>query len=725
MRKEGVIYTAGLARLSGEIMRFVLAALIAAALASADANACSCIQQSREESFRGADLVFDGVIERIDVAAGSWDVDYTDELSDRDLAAAASELIGRAATFRVEREIKGVGETMRVVHYDIEIGGNCGKSFETGKRYRVFAYGSAGRWTTSSCTFTTELLLAAKDRNYRAVTEAEAFAKANPNDPVARWRPDRIRSEIDDEYFYQSYLMRVGVADDDGLAAIGRAFAVAFENEDFDRANAISEKAVERFGGDADAHMMQAKTLREREKVTEALTAAERALSLDPDDLDARDEAERLRFIVKGEATPGRRDYRGLFARKLDARNCVAPRADFSDGAFGEADFAGATLDGARFRRVVATKIFFDKARLKNARFDEAGGYRNELAWRKRVNGFSASFAGADLRGAAFAGANVSGADFTNADLRGADFSKASLEDMTFDGAKLDGARFAGAEFYRTRMDGADVGGADFAGAEAVNISWRGVDLRRAGLEGADVRGGVIDCGTRLPRGFNLGGTGLIPELAFCGNKAQIRDFSSVKWPYFLRLQKFDLGGANFSKGEFKDADFRGAQLKGADFSRSSGSAAFAGANLTGASFRDATIRPRFAAPKDEKSEFGDTVLEETDFSGAELEAEYFLSGGDDEPAFSPDISTAKFDGAKLSCNADGYEFDIETYDDFVADGDADAGFGLSDPAFLKQERDRALKGLAAEGALVRYLAVRWPTMVFDEACRSYLDEAE
>lgn len=710
-------------KLAGEIMRFILAITGAAATLFSSAHACSCGAQTREAAFRNAGLVFDGVIERIDVAAGGQDEVEDNDYADPGLAAAVSDLVGRAATFRVEREIKGVGEATRVIRYNIETGGNCGMSFETGKRYRVFASATALGWVTGACDFTTELLLAPDARDFRAVAAAEAYAKANPNDPVARWRPDRIRSEIDDEYFIRAYLDSVDIAPEGGLPAVERAFLIAFGQQDFERADAISAIGVAQFGDKADAHLLRAKALREREIFGEALAAAERALSLDPDSLDARDEAERLHLVVNGEAAPGRRDYRELFARTLNARRIAAPRADFSDSAFGEADFSDATLDGARFRRVVAGNIVFDNAKLRNSRFDRAGGARNELASQKRISGFSARFAEADLRGADFTLAMMTAGDFTGADLRGADFTKASLEQATFDGAKLDGARFAGAKFYRARMDGAEVGGADFADASAVNISWRGVDLRRASLKGADLRGGVIDCGTRLPRDFAVAGTGLIPERAVCDRKKQNRDFSGVEWPYFFGAEGFDLRSADFSKGVFEEANFRNANLKGADFSRVSGGAKFEGADLSRASFRGAAVGAAFGAIVDrQKKTYADAILGGADFSGATLEAAGFLSHLNAKPQFAIDLSSANFDGAQLSCAAESLRGDIEDADEFDANPDYEAGAFARRGAFLRRQRDYARAYLAAEGELMRYLAARKPAVKFHESCAVHFE---
>lgn len=703
-------------------MRLLMTAAALVAIGLDAAHACSCGGQTREEAFRGAYLLFEGIVETIEIRPGGHD-----ELSDDpEVSAETYQIVGRVATFRVEREIKGVGEATRAVDYNIETGGNCGMAFEIGKRYRVFAYGYDGRWGTGSCSHTIELLLAPNERNYSALDKAETEAAAHPEDPTAGWRLERIRSEIDDDYFFDDYLRKVEIGEGADLDRVAAAFRTAFEAQDFERAEALARRAVAGNDGEPDANLMLAMALREREQFVEALAAAERALALDPGSLEARDEAERLRFLVRGEAAPGRRDYRKLYAKSLDARKCVAPRADFSDSAFGEADFSNAMLEGARFRRLVAGKASFNGARLAGARFDRAGVY-GDFARSKGVYGFHADLTGADLRRASFAGAKFSSANFANADLRDADFTRATIQEAQFTGARIAGARFSGAKFYTTRMDRAQLGVADFSQAKAVNISWRGVDMRRAKLDGADLNGGIIDCETKLPREFALKGSGLIPEQPVCGRKAQNRDFSGLKWPMFLRLKGFDLKGADFSGGEFDDAEFQNANLSGADFSGAQGNAAFSGADLSGASFRGASIRPLFTAFTDyEKRDYSDAVLDGVDFSDAQLDATVFLTGEEKTPRFSIDLSTAIFERAHISCKAEMYRDGISDYDE----AQKETPFWLKDAsaedrarwlAGLKRDAEAARNYLQAEGEVVRHLAERWPTIEFEGECFGYL----
>lgn len=698
-------------------MRLLATVLAACAALGFDAAlACSCGDLTREEAFKGADLLFDGIVEAIDVRPGGQD-----DLDDRAGEMAEDNLIvGRAATFRVEREIKGAGEATRVVDYNIETGGNCGMSFEIGKRYRVYAYGYEGRWSTDSCTATAELLLAPDERSYDALEEAERRARMRPDDMDARRRVDRIRWEIYDEHFFRTYLMDVAVDDDATLDRFEDAFARAFDVNDFERAEALARRAVTGFADESIASLMLAKALREREKLDEALIAAERAHALDPGDIDAQDIVERLRFVVRGETTPGRRDYRMIYAKKLDARKCVAPKADFSGCAFGEADFSDASLAGARFKGVVAEKILFNGARLAGARFDRAGE-GGEFARSKPVRGFKAAFAAADLRATSFSKAYFSTADFSSADLRDSDFSGATVQAADFSGARLSGARFPGAKFYETKMDHALLGDADFAGSSAVNISWRGADMRLAKLAGADLAGGIIDCETKLPRGFSMKGSGLIPEKPVCGRKPQTRDFSGVKWPMFLRLQGVDLERADFSGGKFDGGEFQNADLSSADFSETKGYAIFSGANLTGASFRNASIRPRFTAFTDyEGRSYGDAILANVDFSGARMEAGAFLSEKGIDARFDFDLSTAKFAGAHLICEADRHRRQISELAEFEADPQEPRYGRKNWGVVLKRRAEQSVAYLEAEGAVIRFIADKWPTATFGPECAGY-----
>lgn len=703
-------------------MRLLATVLAACAALGFDAAlACSCGSQTRKEAFKGVDLLFEGIVQAIEVRAGDQD-----ELSGwSEVAADENSIVGRAATFRVEREIKGVGEATRVVDYNIETGGNCGMSFEFGKRYRVYAYEYDGRWITSSCSVTAELLLAPDERNYDALEEAERRARMRPDDLDAQWRVDRIRWEIDDEYFFRTYLLNVAVDDDATLDRFENAFARAFDVNDFERAEALARRAVMGFADESIASLMLAKALREREKLDEALIAAERAHALDPGDIDAQDIAERLRFVVRGETTPGRRDYRVIYAKKLDARKCVAPKADFSDSAFGEADFSDASLIGARFKGVVAEKILFNGAKLPGARFDRAGK-GGEFARSKRVNGFNAEFNAADLRATSFSKAYFSTADFSSADLRDSDFSGATVQAADFTGARLSGARFPGVKFYGTKMDHALLGDADFAGSSAVNISWRGADLRLAGLAGADLAGGIIDCESKLPRGFSMKGSGLIPEKPVCGRKSQSRDFSGVKWPMFLRLQGFDLERADFSDGEFDDGEFQNADLTGADFSETKGYAIFSGADLSGASFRKASMRAKFAPFTDvDGRSFASANLRDTDFSGARMEADTFLSSDGVGIRFDLDLSTAKFAGAHLICEADRHRRQISDLAEFDANPQEPKYGRKNWGVVLKRRADQSVAYLEAEGALIRFIADKWPTATFGPECAGYSKAAD
>lgn len=704
-------------------MRFLIAAAAMVVAFGADAaRACSCGDGTFKEIFRQTDLVFEGVVTGIEISPGWQDEGKAPE----DDGGAVRPIIGRVANFRVERSIKGASEAMHDIAYNIATGGNCGMSFEIGKRYRVFAYEDDGRFSTSDCSPTIELSFALDEDKEGALAEAERLAAANPDDPVAAWRPDAIRSEIAEDAFYEVYLNKVTLGEDADLDRMAAAFDAAIDVLDVSRAEEIARRAAATFPEEALASLMLARALRERDQLDAALVAAEQAFTLDPGDIAVRDEAERLRFLVRGEATPGRRDYRELYAKKLDARNCQAPKADFSGSAFVEADFSGAMLDGARFRRLAADNATFDKASLIGARFDEAGT-RTEFAWEKNISGFKATFIGANLRGSSFRKAEIDAGKFDDADLRDANFTDATIQGTQFKDAQLTGARFGGAEFYSAMFSGSRIGAADFSGARAVNVSWRGADLSRARLNGADLRGGVIDCATKTPRGFSIKGTGLIPETPTCQNEAQNRDFSDVEWPIFLRLGGFDLKGANFSGGVFDSSEFQNADLSGADFSEAKGDANYSGANLTGASFRGASIFGEFGASKTYRQEFFPAAtISGADFTEAKITAENFIGEDEKEASFSVagDVADAIFEGAKLGCSSSMRD-EIEQYQRYRADPSQFRNYIEGWGEILRERSELAERYLAVEGGLVRGLAARWPTMIFDENCQAYFSAGD
>jgi uncharacterized protein YjbI with pentapeptide repeats len=491
--------------------------------------------------------------------------------------------------------------------------------------------------------------------------------------------------------------------------------------EDYARADLLSARALERAPESANAFLARAEVLQARESLVEALIAAEEAVRRKPGSKEAIGAAARLRFLVLGEATPGWRDYRNLFARKLSAPNCVAPDVDLSQSAFASADFTSAVLDRAQFISLVGV-VDFSHAKLSGARFDKAGT-RNAVGKRNSVSKFKADFINAILSRATFIGANIDAADFSGADLRDANFTGVTMEGVRFKGARLDGANFSNAQFYTTAFDGSDLGAADFSGAEAVNISWRGVDMSKATFSGADLKGGIVDCATKLPAGVDPEREGLFNIDSSCAASGS-RRYRDMKWPMFLRLRDFDLAGADFSNNVFSNSELDNANLRGANFSGSTGSVSFFGADLTEAKFRGARLQTQFADMKRYDGAVGAAPrLERTDFSGAFLSASDFINDPNVASRFSVELSTAIFDGAELSCKAPFWRKEIGHFEDLGAQ----AQFGEAAESHLvllkgwRQRAELARAALAAERDVVRYLAGRSASIVFDESCAEHL----
>jgi uncharacterized protein YjbI with pentapeptide repeats len=174
-------------------------------------------------------------------------------------------------------------------------------------------------------------------------------------------------------------------------------------------------------------------------------------------------------------------DGASLRGARLDGAS--AQGASFRGADLTGASIAGAGLQGARLIRATLDDAHFEAADLTDANLGGARGervsFRRATLLRTRA-GDSASFAGADLRGATadrstWMGADLRKARFSRASLVRADLSRARLA-----GAELDGANCADADFTRSDLGSANVSRANFAGATFVRA-----DLRRSDARGA------------------------------------------------------------------------------------------------------------------------------------------------------------------------------------------------------------------------------------------------
>ena len=158
----------------GRTLAVTVGALVLAA--SQDVEACSCAPPPDPEgAFQRADVVFEGEAVDIDTPhlalgwlilkhkAAEWLA--TSAPSEHDYASAE-----KRVTFKVTRVWKGdvTGPIVISTGYG---GGDCGFPFVPGERYLVYAYTSAGFFTTGICGRTTEVASAASDLTYLAQRE--------------------------------------------------------------------------------------------------------------------------------------------------------------------------------------------------------------------------------------------------------------------------------------------------------------------------------------------------------------------------------------------------------------------------------------------------------------------------------------------------------------------------------------------------------------------------
>ena len=139
------------------------------------------------------------------------------------------------------------------------------------------------------------------------------------------------------------------------------------------------------------------------------------------------------------------------------------------------------------------------------------------------VTFYSATLAGAYMRGANLRGAIFNNADLSGAHLEGADLQAAQLRNVRLDGADLSGVNAASADFsardddpqFRTTLRnanfrGANLENANFGFADLSGATFQGANLRNANFQGAILDGtsalqGAILCDTIMNDGAVAG----------------------------------------------------------------------------------------------------------------------------------------------------------------------------------------------------------------------------
>ncbi|WP_430391528.1 pentapeptide repeat-containing protein [Dyella sp. 20L07] len=181
---------------------------------------------------------------------------------------------------------------------------------------------------------------------------------------------------------------------------------------------------------------------------------------------------------------------------------------EYDDETFKDVEFAGAHLEGIRFRDCSFSRCNFSEAVLARCRFSDCDFVDCNLSLAKLTgSGFAAitftdckmvgidwtqahwptvrmakalaftrcvlndsSFFGLDLGELVLRECRAIDVDFTDANCRDADFSHTDLRDSVFARTRLVGANFAGAQNYRIDIFNNDIKRARFSLPEAVSL---------------------------------------------------------------------------------------------------------------------------------------------------------------------------------------------------------------------------------------------------------------
>lgn len=360
---------------------------------------------------------------------------------------------------------------------------------------------------------------------------------------------------------------------------------------------------------------------------------------------------------------------------KIDLSGLRIERSDFSKSDLSNINFSNSILIGSDFSESKIKRINVNGANLSGSIFDKAnisGDLTNsDLSYVKgtetKLGGdlIGTDLTGAtlkkatiygDLNGANLENANLEGAsiyklsgaklkntnlnhinsrsnnfrrpsDFINVDLSGFDLSGSDLSETNFGrskfvNTKLIKANLAGSKLRDTNFKGADLSGADLSSSRYGQTDLSGADFSGANIEGTIWNGGLYDCKTKFPKGFNPANFFLVTSDKSCETKTDI-DYS---WNRLLsppvqhyrilpngslsNFENISMDGANFEGGHLYLQDpkafgyngkntesrkgkttFRKVSLKKANFKHSVGEFDFFGVDLEGADFSYSKIR--------------------------------------------------------------------------------------------------------------------------------------
>lgn len=702
-------------------MRYLITSIILYFIVANQALACSCVGTTLEEAFKSADLVFEGEFisaapaQNSNVPTGDNVVAYT-VMDEQNI------LVGK---FRVTREIKGIGHEFRFIRYVKADGGNCGTGFAPEVMYRVYANKNGDEFVTGGCMRTGPLSMGDIERSLPKDEDAAFEAICTEEDErEKRWLQYLILAQAQEEQedlYIENYVRRfegISEADLEGKISAARH---AHEFRDFERAVSIWSAIAQENPDDIRGQLGLSKSNISLGTYAAALSAAQQAIQIDKDMLDAQELFAKSLLLAEGKSHQSHRNYRAITAKSVSAQGVALPGADFSNGDFIEFDISDATLPNSRFVNFSARQGIFKGADLRGSVFDYSGHYLTTGGH------FSPDFSDADLTNARLIDISARGANFTNTNLRSAKLQKSSLSGAPFNNSRLYNSDFSEAYLYAADFSNTNVQNANFTKADLRKANLIGTNLRRAKLDETKFGAARISCTTRLPANFSIRDAGLIPIDPQCGNRPQNRDFSNKPWDY-ADFSNLDLRNASFNGAHIQQTNFRQADLTDADFRNSDGySVIFGGANLTNADFSKSDITGSFAKRIHYQTgeELRPANLSNTNFSGAKISTQSFLNDYASGVEFDLDLSTANFQEAEVRCQADRYRRAVERYETLISKPDSekdDYEKSARYLTFLKRDRDDAITWLQAEGELVRYLASKWPSVELTSECQGYLE---
>lgn len=360
---------------------------------------------------------------------------------------------------------------------------------------------------------------------------------------------------------------------------------------------------------------------------------------------------------------------------RIDLSGLRIERSDFSKSVFRDIDFSNSTLVGSDFSEVRIDRINITGANLSGSVFNKAnisGTLANsDLSYVKGAeailggdlvgsNLMGSELNGAiiygDLQGANLENANLESAyiyklsgaklkntnlnhinsrhsnfrkpsDFINVDLSGFDLSNSDLSETNFArskfiNTKLIKANLTGSKLKDTDFRGADLSGANLSSSIDSQTDLSGADFSEAIIKGVVWNGGLYDCKTKFPKGFNPTEFFLVTADPSCSKKVSL-DFS---WSHLLsppvrhyrvlpagslsNFENINMDNANFEGSRFSLQDpkafgyngkatesrpgkitFKKVSLKNANFKYNVGEFDFIDANLEGADFSYSKMR--------------------------------------------------------------------------------------------------------------------------------------